>query len=94
MMKAVARGFKFDVKMIKRGRDGTQGGIAMIIGERWAKIPSVATEYNSAEENLKGRLMSIVFDNKMEGQHHKVQIIGAHPIESTHTHTCQKEKDY
>ena len=53
MIKTVARMFGFDVKIIKRSRDGTQGGIAVIINERWAKIPSVVTEYNPAEENLK-----------------------------------------
>ena len=53
MIKTVAREFGFDVKIIKRSRDGTQGGIAVVINERWAKIPSVVTEYNPAEENLK-----------------------------------------
>ena len=38
MIKTVARAFGFDAKIIKRSRDGTQGGIAMIINERWAKI--------------------------------------------------------
>ena len=92
MIETVAREFGFDVKIIKRSRDGTQGGIAIIINERWAKIPSVVTEYNPEEENLKGRLMSIEFDNKKEGQHNKIQIIGAHLINSAHT--CQRQKDY
>ena len=54
--------------------------MAIIINERWAKIPSVVTEYNPGEENLKGRLMSIEFDNKNEEQHNKIHIIGAHLI--------------
>ena len=76
MIKTVAKGFGFDVKIIKRSRDGTQGGIAIIINERWAKISSVVTEYNPEEENLKGRLLSIEFDDKKEGQHNKIQISG------------------
>ena len=74
MIKTVARGFGFDVKTIKMSRDGTQGGIAIhvIINERWAKIPSTITKYNPEEKNLKGRLMSIKFDNKREGQHNKM----------------------
>ena len=51
MIKTVARGFGFDVKIITRSRDGTQG-VAVIINERWAKIPSTTTEYNLAEEYL------------------------------------------
>ena len=37
MIKTVARGVEFGVKIIKRNRDGAQGRMAMIIGERWAK---------------------------------------------------------
>ena len=92
MIKTVAREFGFDVKIIKRSRDGTQGGIAIIINERWAKIPSVVTEYNPEEENLKGRLMSIEFDNKKEGQHNKIQIIGAHLINSAHAHMSEAKR--
>ena len=92
MIKTVARELGFDVKIIKRSRYGTQGGIAIIINERWAKIPSVVTEYNPEEENLKGRLMSIEFDNKKEGQHNKIQIIGAHLINSAHAHMSEAKR--
>ena len=92
MIKTVARGFGFDAKMIKRSRDGSQGGIAMIIDERWAKISSVATEYDPTKENLKGRLMRIVFDNKKEGQHDKIQIIGAHLTNSAHADMSEAKR--
>ena len=85
MIQAVARGFGFDVKIIKRSRDGAQGGIANIMNERWSKILSTIREFNLIETSLKGRLMCIEFNNKKEGQHNKIQTIGAHLINSAHT---------
>jgi hypothetical protein len=54
------------------------------MNQRWAKVPSVVTEYRPETAHLRGRLMCLEFDNQQGGQHHKVQIIGAHLLNSAH----------
>ena len=56
----------------------------MIINQRWAKVPSVVTEYRPEKAHLWGRLVCLEFDNQQGDQHHKVQIIGAHLLNSAH----------
>ena len=51
----------------------------------WSKIPSVVRAYDPLDPSLKGRLLSIEFNNKKAGQHNTVQTIGAHLINAAHT---------
>ena len=83
-VKAVTRRYGFDVKLIKRDGNKNGGGVIMIMNQRWSKIPSVVTEYRPEKAHLRGRLMCLEFDNRQGGQHHKVQIIGAHLLNSAH----------
>ena len=41
---------------------------------------------------MNGRLMSIEFDNKKEGQHSKIQIIGAYLINSAQAHMSEAKR--
>ena len=83
-VKAVTRRYGFDAKLIKRDGNKNGGGVIMIMNQRWAKVPSVVTEYRPEKAHLRGRLMCLEFDNQQGGQHHKVQIIGAHLLNSAH----------
>ena len=83
--KEVARRYGFDVKLIKRDGNKNDGGIIMILNQKWSKVPSVVTEYRPEQfKHLRGRLMCLEFDNQRGGQHNKVQIIGAHLLNSAH----------
>ena len=85
LLKKTARAYGFDVKLIFRNRTDPHGGIVVIMGQMWSKIPSVVRSYDPLDPNLEGRLLSIEFNNKKAGQHNKVQIIGAHLINAAHT---------
>ena len=85
LLKKTARAYGFDVKLIFRNRTDPHGGIVVIVGQMWSKIPSVVTAYDPLDPGPKGRLLSIEFNNKKAGQHNKVQIIGAHLINAAHT---------
>ena len=87
-----ARLYDFDVKLSFRSRDDVQGGIVVVMSRTWAKIPSTVRRYDPSDRNLKGRLLSIEFNNKTNGQHNKVQIIGAHLVNSAHTNTEDTKK--
>jgi endonuclease/exonuclease/phosphatase family metal-dependent hydrolase len=84
-LKNVARGFGFDVKLTSRDGNYDKGGVVMIINRAWSSIPSVMREYKPEKLSLRGRLMSLEFNNKQNGQHNKIQIIGAHLVNSPHT---------
>ena len=76
--KRVARSFGYDLKLIIRNRDTISGGIIILMDRAWSMIPSNVEEFVSKEMELRGRLMEITFNNKQDGQHNKIQIIGAH----------------
>ena len=73
LLKKTARAFGFDVKLIFRNRTDPHGGIVVIMGQMWAKIPSIIRSYDPLDLNLKGRLLSIEFNNKQAGQHNNIK---------------------
>ena len=85
LLKKTARAYGFDGKLIFRNMTDPHGGIVVIVGQMWSKIPSVVRAYDPLDLNLKGRLLSVEFNNKKAGQHNKVQVIGAHLINTAHT---------
>ena len=50
-----------------------------------SRIPNAVGRFGPKEEELRGRLVEIIFNNKQNGQHNKVQIIGAHLLNSDNT---------
>ena len=85
LLEKTARAYGFDVKLIFRNRTDPHGGMVVIMGQTWSKIPSVIRAYDPLDPDLRGRLLSIEIDNKKAGQHNKIQIIGAHLISAAHT---------
>ena len=83
--KRVARSFGYDLKLIIRNRDTISGGIIILMDRAWSRIPSNVEEFVPKEMELRGRLMEITFNNKQDGQHNKIQIIGAHLMNSANT---------
>ena len=83
--KRVARSFGYDLKLIIRNRDTASGGIVILMDRAWSRIPSNVEQFVPKEMELRGRLMEITFNNKQDGQHNKIQIIGAHLMNSANT---------
>ena len=68
-------------------RDDTTngGGLVLILSPRWAKVPHKRRIYAPTAREHKGRAMSVVFNNQIEGAHNKIQVIGAHGLNSAET---------
>jgi ribonuclease HI len=81
----VARSAGYNVKYSYRDRTQPHGGIVIITDPAWSKIPCQTKMYEPPSKHLRGRMMSITFDNKTQGEHNKLQIIAAHLLNSAHT---------
>ena len=81
---ATAREYRFDVKPSIQNRDDPQRGSIVIMSRTQPQIPSAVRRYDPLDPNLKGRLMGIEFDNMRNGQHTKIQNIGAHLVYAAH----------
>ena len=84
LLKTNARVYGFDVKLIFRNMTDPHGGIVVIMGLMWSKIPIAVRSYDPLDPNRKCKLPSIEFNNKKAGKHNKVQVIGAHLINAAH----------
>ena len=80
-----ARKHGYDVKLISRHQNSSHGGIIAILDKQWSKIPCKMREFRPDKEELRGRLMSLEFDNKEQGHHNKLQIVVAHLLNAAHT---------
>jgi ribonuclease HI len=73
--------------VITTTRDSTTigGGLALILGPRWAKIPHTKSVYTPNKREHRGRAMSIIFNNQIKGAHNKIQIIAVHALNAAET---------
>ena len=85
LLEKTARAYGFDVKLMFRNMTGPHGGLVVVMGQMWSKIPSAIRAYDLLDPDLKARLLSIEFNNKKTDQHIKVQIIGVHLLNAAHT---------
>ena len=58
------------------------GGCLIMTNEKWSKIPTSRKAYEPPEREQKGRIMSVIFDNKLSGAHNKFQVIAMHGLNS------------
>jgi ribonuclease HI len=78
--KNTLRKYGYGLIVATRDESTIGGGIAVILGPKWAKIPNTKNIYNPANRELRGRAMAVVFNNQIPGAHNKIQIIAVHGL--------------
>ena len=76
------KSYNHDAVTMNRNDCTIGGGIALIMDERWSKLPRMSKEYSPAKREMKGRVLAVTFDNKVQGMHNKLLVIGVHGINS------------
>ena len=80
LFKNTLRQYGFDAVTVTRDQKTIGGGLTLIMSEKWARIPRVKRTYTPKARDERGRAMAVVFNNKVEGMHNKVQVIGVHGL--------------
>ncbi len=67
-------------RVITMNRDDSTigGGMALILDEAWAKIPTTTMVYEPAIKEMCGRVMAVTFNNRIQGMQNKLLVIGVH----------------
>ena len=81
-LKNTMREHGYAVATLNRDDKTIGGGIVMILGPQWAKLPTKQRAYKPDKKELKGRILEVIISNKTEGAHNKIQIIGFHALNS------------
>ena len=85
-LKNALRQYGYGLVTVTRDNKTIGGGLAVILGPKWAKIPYTRHTYNPEKRENRGRVMALTFDNKLQGQHNKIQIIGVHGLNAAEAH--------
>jgi ribonuclease HI/endonuclease/exonuclease/phosphatase family metal-dependent hydrolase len=70
-----------------RANNTSGGGLVFILNRKWAKVPTKLMQYSPDHREAKGRAASLVFHNREQGDHSKLQVIGVHGFNSPEANT-------